>query len=138
MKIMQGLRKNDTAVEFFDGTDVINAYLLSEEALSTLDAKIDGHWKVRVYTHDGEVVQREVYMVIDHERFGRDITVRLNRDGSAQEISREEHPAGHWYWSLDDGNLDAGPFISREAAIADARTYIRESKDKILSVTVVD
>src|SRR4051812_26640900 len=34
----------------------------------------------------------------------------------SKEVAAPPEPAGDWYWGLDDGNLDMGPYIDERAA----------------------
>jgi hypothetical protein len=35
----------------------------------------------------------------------------------SKEVCRVDHPAGDWWYALNDGLLDVGPFISETAAV---------------------
>jgi hypothetical protein len=37
-----------------------------------------------------------------------------------KEVCLAGEPAGDWWWHINDGHLDVGPFASEEAAFADA------------------
>jgi hypothetical protein len=39
-------------------------------------------------------------------------------------ICESKRREGAWYWHLDDGHKDVGPFISEDAALADAEEKI--------------
>lgn len=44
----------------------------------------------------------------------------------AVEVCLSNEPAGDWWWHLDDGCLDVGPFISEQAALIDCAASLGE------------
>jgi hypothetical protein len=92
------------------------------------DDTITGHFEITPYRHGGK-------LVADDEYLGKPM---YTRDG--KHICGSKKPEGDWYYALNDGHLDVGPFISREAAIADATRSIEHYRDvmggPVRSITV--
>jgi hypothetical protein len=93
----------------------------------TNNAHDTGEYVITTYRDGGEITFLEVDIDKNETsmREGENSTKSGTYLRDGKEICLSDHPAGDWYFHLNDGRLDVGPFISREAAIADARESIK-------------
>ncbi|SFP94855.1 hypothetical protein SAMN05216330_112143 [Bradyrhizobium sp. Ghvi] len=97
-----------------------------ENALTT------GNYVITTYQCSAAVKKDEVKI--------NDVTFECWRRADGIEVCLVDHPAGDWWYSLNDGCLDVGPFASEAAAVEEATQslehYRRVMGGKVLSVDI--